>query len=119
MQTKSAHNLKTIFDANLIVFNVLNLGLLCNLLERERERERDREIDLNLQRYKRYSIAQTVVIACLSLLLKTFFRQLSVWKKFFLCVPAIPLWRGQGEEFGFTGEPQLGVKMECLINIIY
>ena len=38
------NNLIAIFDADLIVFNALNLGLSCDLLEREREREREREI---------------------------------------------------------------------------
>ena len=73
MRTTSANSLMAIFGTNLIVFNVLNLGLLCNLLER----------DLNPQRYKKYSIAQTGVIVRLSLLLKTFFRQLSDRKKSF------------------------------------
>jgi len=70
MQTKSAHNLMPVSGANLIVFNALNLNL-------------------SLQRYKKHSCEQTGVIACLSVLLKTFFRQLSVWKKVFLITRAL------------------------------
>ena len=64
MRKESPNNSKTVFIVNLIVFNVLNLALSYNLLERERERERRPRALI----YKKNIKTQTVSIVRLSIL---------------------------------------------------